>query len=426
MRTESRHPWIAVVTLPRKEGPPPEPRYHGDGHEILLQGFHWDSHAGGFDPATGGRKSWYRILAENAAAIKEAGFSWVWFPPPSDSLAPQGYIPRRWNVLDTAYGTEAELRAAIRALEPVKALADVVLNHRVGVATAGADFEDPPFPDNRAAVTRDDDSGIGTGNPDTGEHYAAGRELDHTNPDVRATVKNYLRRLRSVGFRGWRYDLVKGYHGRFVAEYNEASAPEFSVGEFFDTDRQRVTDWIDATGGKSTAFDFPTRYLLYEACLHDDYGRLRSVNGGRVVPGGLIGFWSSRAVTFVDNHDTEYRRDEEHRRHNDATRHFPGRTVEVAYAYVLTHPGIPCVFWSHYFDWGSATRQRIDRLIRVRRGMGLHAQSQVEIKDARKGLYAAIIDGRVAVKLGSCGWWPGGGWQLAVDGEKFAVWTRCH
>jgi alpha-amylase len=311
-------------------------------------------------------------------------------------------------------------------LEPVKALADVVLNHRVGVATAGADFEDPPFPDNRAAVTRDDDSGIGTGNPDTGEHYAAGRELDHTNPDVRATVKNYLRRLRSVGFRGWRYDLVKGYHGRFVAEYNEASAPEFSVGEFFDTDRQRVTDWIDATGGKSTAFDFPTRYLLYEACLHDDYGRLRSVNGGRVVPGGLIGFWSSRAVTFVDNHDTEYRRDEEHRRHNDATRHFPGRTVEMAYAYVLTHPGIPCVFWSHYFDWGSATRQRIDRLIRVRRGMGLHAQSQVEIKDARKGLYAAIIDGRVAVKLGSCGWWPGGGWQLAVDGEKFAVWTRCH
>ena len=132
--------------------------------------------------------------------------------------------------------------------------------------TAGADFADPPFPDNRAAIARDDESGVGTGNPDTGDRHPAGRDLDHTNPDVRAAIKNYLRRLKAVGFQGWRYDLVKGYHGRFVGEYNDATAPEFSVGEFFDGDRQKVTDWIDATGGKSTAFDFPTRFLLFEAC----------------------------------------------------------------------------------------------------------------------------------------------------------------
>src|SRR5262249_50246916 len=187
------------------------------------------------------------------------------------------------------------------------------------------DFEDPPFPDNRAAIARDDESGVGTGNHDTGERHPCGRDLDHTNHDVRNAIKAYLRRLKSVGFKGWRYDLVKGYHGRFVGEYNEATAPQFSVGECFETDRQRVTNWIDATGGRWTAFDFPTRYLLYDACKHDEYGKLRSSNMGKIVPGGLIGFWPNRAVTFVDNHDTEYRREKEHIANNDSTRHFAYR-----------------------------------------------------------------------------------------------------
>jgi alpha-amylase len=423
MHPQTNTPWVAVVALPQGGRTPAHNQYIGDGHEVILQGFHWSSHSGAFDPATRTRKSWYRILRENTATIKTAGFDWVWFPPPSDSLAPQGYIPRRWNVLNTAFGNEEELRTAIRALEPVKALADMVLNHRVGVATGGADFDDPPFPDNRAAVTRDDESGIGTGNPDTGERHPAGRDLDHTNPAVRSAVKNYLHWLRSVGFRGWRYDLCKGYDGRFVGEYNEASGPEFSVGEFFDGDRQRITNWVNATGGKSTAFDFPTRFLLYDAFQRDDYHGLRSVNGGRVVPGGLIGFWPSRSVTFVDNHDTEYRREHDHYQY-DCPRHFPGRTVELAYAYTLTHPGIPCVFWSHFFDWDAATRRRLERLIQIRKAAGVHSRSHVEIREARKGLYTAFIDGKVAMKLGSSDWAPGYGWQLACDGDKFAVWMR--
>jgi alpha-amylase len=427
MLTEAKVPWVAVVAVPvNVRGPAEERSYCGDGRDVLLQGFHWAAHAGGWDHHARARKSWYRVLAENAPAVRSAGFTWVWFPPASDSLAPQGYIPRRWNRLDTAYGSEAELREAVAALGPVGALADVVVNHRVGAHTPEADFEDPPFPDNRAAVTRDDASGVGTGNHDTGESHPAGRNLDHTNPEVRGAVKGYLRRLKAVGFRGWRYDLAKGFHGRFVAEYNDATAPAFSVGEFYDGDRQKVTNWLDATGGKSAAFDFPTRYLLYEACQSDDYGRLRSSCGGRVVPGGLIGFWPSRAVTFVDNHDTEYRRDEEHRQHHDGTRHFPGGTADLAYAYTLTHPGVPCVFWSHFFDWGQATRRNLEQLLRLRREAGLHARSWVDIKEARKGLYAAVVEGKVAMKLGTGHWCPGSGWHLALGGDKFMVWRRAH
>jgi alpha-amylase len=421
MQSEFKAPWLALAVFPGEVRPPGRREYRGHERDVLLQGFHWRSHIGGMDEGTRRRKSWYEVVRDNAARIRSAGFTWVWFPPPSDSLAPQGYIPRKWHVLNSAYGTETELRSALAALGPVKALADVVLNHRVGVHTAGADFADPAFPDNRAAIVRDDESGVGTGNPDTGERHPAGRDLDHTNGDVRTAIKNYLRGLKAVGFKGWRYDLVKGYHGGFVGEYNEATAPELSVGEFFDGDRGKVAGWIDSTGGRSTAFDFPTRYLLFDSCKGDDYGGLRSWNGK---PAGLIGVQPADCVTFLDNHDTEYCREGDYHSGGEPTRHFAGTTVCMGYAYLLTHPGLPCVFWPHYFDWGEPIRRRIDRLIEVRKHNGLGATSTVEIKEATKGLYAALIDGRVAVKLGSRDWWPGHGWHLAVDGDKFAVWTR--
>jgi len=419
MQTDVQAPSALVAPLPASgQTLAVRQQYIGDGRDILLQGFHWPAHAGARE-RDGAKKSWYRIIHENAATIRTAGFTWVWFPPASDSLAPQGYIPRRWNVLDSAFGTEAELQAAINALAPVRAMADVVVNHRVGVATAGPDFEDPSFPDNRAAVA-------GGNNRHSKEPPGPGRELDHNNPDVRATVKQYLHRLKAVGFRGWRYDMVKGFHGKFVGEYNDASTPEFSVGEFFDGDPHKVANWIDVTGGKSGAFDFPTRFLLFEACTTNDYRSLRSVYGGRVLPSGLVGYWPSHSVTFVDNHDTEYRRGEEHRACGDGIRHFPDKTVAMGYAYLLTHPGVPCVYWPHYFDWDDYTRQRIGRLIRVRKITGIHARSRVEIHEARRGLYAANIDGKAALKLGSLPWSPGSGWQFALDGEKLAVWTRCH
>ena len=72
----------------------------------------------------------------------------------------------------------------------------------------------------------------------------------------------------------------------------------------------------------------------------------------------------------------------------------------------------------------SATREALLKLLLVRKFAGIHSRSGVDIREAQKGLYAAFIDGRVAVKLGSRHWAPGGGWHLAVDGEKFAVWVR--
>src|SRR5262249_36854035 len=156
----------------------------------------------------------YTVIKENAPTIRSAGFTWVWFPPPSDSPTNEGYLPRKWNLLTSHYGTDAQLKDAIKALGRVQAMADVVVNHRVGVATGGVDFEEPRFPDWEKAVTSDDDSGKGKGAADTGEKSKAARDLDHTNTGVRDAIKAYLTTLQTAGFKGWRYDMVKGYHGK--------------------------------------------------------------------------------------------------------------------------------------------------------------------------------------------------------------------
>ncbi|HSP80311.1 MAG TPA: alpha-amylase C-terminal beta-sheet domain-containing protein, partial [Myxococcaceae bacterium] len=63
-------------------------------------------------------------------------------------------------------------------------------------------------------------------------------------------------------------------------------------------------------------------------------------------------------------------------------------------------------------------------LINVRKSQGLTSTSTVSIQVADSSKYAAIIDGKVAVKLGPGSWSPGSGWTLATSGNGYAVWTK--
>ena len=73
-----------------------------------------------------------QTLKEQASMIAKAGFTSVWLPPPSDSVSPQGYLPRDLWSLNSAYGSEGELRELLRELKDheLKAVADIVINHR--------------------------------------------------------------------------------------------------------------------------------------------------------------------------------------------------------------------------------------------------------------------------------------------------------
>ena len=74
----------------------------------------------------------------------------------------------------------------------------------------------------------------------------------------------------------------------------------------------------------------------------------------------------------------------------------------------------------------------MEKLIEVRRRQDLHCRSSVEIVVAQVGLYAALVDGKVAVKIGPGDWSPNQAgclgpevhWKCAVSGPGFAVWEK--
>jgi alpha-amylase len=171
-------------------------------------------------------------------------------------------------------------------------------------------------------------------------------------------------------------------------------------------------DWIDQTGGIATAFDFTTKGILQEACGKHEFWRLVDKKGRAP---GVIGLWPGRAVTFIDNHDT-----------GSTQSHwpFPSNKVGMGYAYILTHPGTPTVFWDHYFDWGDDLKKQISSLLRARDDAGIHSRSKLDIVAATDSLYAAHVGDRLAVKLGG-DWSPsGGGWEAVASGDGWCVWTK--
>lgn len=389
------------------------------GSTIMLQGFHWESH----------QSSWWSLLESKAGEIGSAGFDIIWLPPSSDAGSTEGYLPRRLYVQDSAYGSMQALKSAIRALHSagVKVIADIVVNHRVGT-NGWADFTDPPW--GQDAVTSDDEcvdakqcSGH-SNNPDSGLSYGAGRDIDHANPNVQASIVQWMNWLKKeIGYDGWRWDFARGFDAKILAAYNDAAPPAFAVAEIWDgldvnnpdPHRQALCDWINSAGGKVSAFDFTTKGVLQQAVYNGEYWRLKDSQGK---PSGLIGWWPAKAVTFVDNHDTGASTGGSGQNHWP----FPSQEIMQGYAYILTHPGVPCVYWPHYFDWGVG--DQISSLMRLRRTAGIGEGSTVAIQAAEQGRYAAIVDGRLAVKIGWGDWSPGAGWALSASGRNYAVWLK--
>lgn len=385
--------------------------------DVLLQGFHWESHESG---------QWWNTLSGKADDIATSGFDMVWFPPSSRSAdaAPEGYLPNELYTQNGAYGSQAQLQSAINALHAkgVKVIADVVINHRVGTYN-WADFSNPTWGSD--AVCKGDEWTGATGNYDTGDGYSAARDIDHTQSFVRSSLTDWMKWLKStVGYDGWRYDYVKGYAGTYNGQYNDATAPYFSVGEYWvnldlnnpNAHRQSIVNWIDATGAKSAAFDFTTKGILQQAVQYNEFWRLKD---GQGKPSGVIGWWPALSVTFLDNHDTGPSTGG-----SGGQNHwpFPSDKVMQGYAYLLTHPGVPSVYWVHYYDWN--LKSEIKKLIDVRTAQGLTSTSTVAIQVADSSRYAAIIDGKVAMKIGAGDWSPGSGWTVAASGSGYSVWTK--
>lgn len=413
--------------------------------DIMFQSFGWDEYSQSRHTSEGGFYEYYNSRAGN---LKAMGFDMIWLPPPSASTGGVGYFPTEWfNFSQTSWGSEAQLKKMLanmnaRGLYPI---ADVVVNHRSGT-TGWTDFTNPTW--GCETISSNDEAASASyvgcrpsGAPDTGEGFPGSRDLDHTNLTVQNGVKDFLSRLKALGFKGWRWDVAKGFAPVYFGNYIQASQPYYSVGEFWDGNVTALKNWIDGTyaGGinssttVSGAFDFSTYYVLSGALKTNNFTDLKNSFTGSM--NGLAGQYgySEKAVTFVDNHDTFVK-----------TEAILGNNIPKAYAYILTHPGIPCVFAPHYYGgtytkdnvtrtYSTGYASEINKLMAIRKTTGINAYSHITIDKAESGLYTAYIKKNasdtepvVAVKIGPYSWTPslGTGWVLSASGTDYTVWTK--
>lgn len=381
---------------------------------VMLQGFYWNSYD---DTKWTNLKSQVNDFADN--------FSLVWLPQSGKCLETSqtmGYMPYYYFNQNSSFGTEAELRDLIKTFKSkgIGMVADVVINHHntTGWFSFPAEvYKGVTYQLKSTDIVANDDKGKTakeatkqgislSKNNDEGEDWDGCRDLDHKSQNVQTIIKAYLKYLKDdLGYTGFRYDMVKGFSGSHVADYNKSVGVEYSVGEYWDSNA-RIQSWINATLKNSAAFDFQFRYNVRDAINSNNWAALKSTNN-------LMNDknWRQYAVTFVENHDMEYRSSSEQQ---DPIR----RDTLAANAYLLAMPGTPCVFFTHWLEY----KDEIGAMISARKAAGITNMSDYEVKVATSAYYAVNVNKTLYAAVGRLDKMenPGADWQKVLSGYHYA------
>ena len=365
---------------------------------VMLQGFYWDSFT----------DTHWSTLEAQANELSSA-FSLIWVPQSAKAASnpSMGYNPLYFYNQNSSFGNEAELKSMINTFKDkgLLTIADIVVNHRGNVSnwvdfpTETNPYDGKTYQMNSTDIVANDDGGATknwakdngyqlSSNNDTGEDFPGLRDLDHKSENVRNNVKAYLIYLLNyLGYTGFRYDVAKGFSASYFGEYNQAAAPQFSVGEYWDGNASAVKTWINGTKVDNTiqsaAFDFPFRYTVRDAINNNDWTKL----GGTSVMSDTN--YRRYSVTFVENHDTE-------RRANAAQDPITRDTL-AANAFLLGMPGTPCVFLKHW----QAYKPEIAAMIAARKAAGITNTSTYSNMARSKGYYANLVNNKLLVAVGN-------------------------
>lgn len=365
-----------------------------NGNRVMMQTFYWD-----VEP----RGEWWNTITPKLDDWKANGVDRIWLPPATKGASggySMGYDPSDYfdfgeynqhGTTKTRFGSRNELENLIsKAHEKgLQVIADIVINH-----CNGGGEEINPYKNNEKTETLFDKT---HGNASEKfnrnyEHFHPNAieasdeggdfflDLAHRVPYVQdwlwkkdESVAKYYK--NTMKFDGWRFDYVKGFGAWVIKDWMKAVGG-FAVGELWDGNSESLKNWVDASG--ISAFDFACYYAVEKALdsqndmhhlMSDQHPMLRTLR-------------PDKAVTFVGNHDLDDRKDV----HPDNT--IPKNKKLMAYAYILTHSGYPCIFYTDYEN--SANKPKIQKLMLINRSLAIgeekfHLASNTEYVASRLG-----------------------------------------
>ena len=347
---------------------------------------------------------WNKVTKE-AKHLENIGVSHLWLPPAYKGASGKtdvgygvydlydlGEFDQKGSI-PTKYGTKDEYIEAIRILREnnIKVLADIVLNHKMGadeteiVLAVQDDAEDRNISLTEAlpikvwtkytfpgrgdihsdfkwnwthfhGVDWDENTGTAAIYKFYGKHwdedvdkengnydYLMGADIDLNNYDVIKELKRWGKwYINTTNVDGFRLDAVKHIRAEFYPEWlgelrQDLERKLFSVGEYWSSNIDTINHYIEKTNGCMSLFDVPLHYNFYRASISNGEYDMRQIFDGTIVRTN-----PEKAVTFVDNHDTE-----------------PGQALEswvldwfkpLAYSLTLLRKdGFPCVFYGDYY-----------------------------------------------------------------------------
>ena len=368
-------------------------------NKVIMQFFEW------YLPVDA--RHWNRLTKE-AAYLAHLGITDVWMPPAYKGQA--GLEDVGYGVYDlydlgefyqrgtipTKYGTVDEYLHAIETLHSfgIRAIGDIVLNHRMGedyqeyvyttrkdpvdryipihehkLVLAGTGFNFPgrkrkysSFCWNKEHFTACDRNGINdqdgiflfegekwedevdaeNGNYD----YLMGANVKFKSPEVSDELCSWGRwYMDKAKLDGVRLDAVKhiprSFFPRWLQTIREHTHKEmFAVGEYWNGNPDTLTYYLDKIGHCMSLFDVALHYRLHqfaEAVNKNEPYDLRTIFDNT-----LVAREPEYAVTFVDNHDTQYEQPLES--------WVDDWFKPMAYALILLRDkGTPCVFYGDLY-----------------------------------------------------------------------------
>ena len=364
------------VDPPVEEAQPLDLQNYDNGTGVMMQAFYWDVTPVG---------EWWDLLAEKVDDWADHGINRIWLPVATKGQSGAGGMGYdisdyfdfgeydQHGSVETRFGSREELENLIATAHDngVEVIADIVINHN-----SGGGLQYNPYREKETYTLFNEEHGNASGmfnrtyenfypnstSPyDEGSLFYEETNLDHNQEyvqdwlweDENSVAKYYM---NEMGFDGWRFDYVLGYEPWVVKEWLD-EVGGFSVAELWHGDANVLEEYVEETG--SAVFDFATFYKLEEA--FDRYDDLNALTGDML--------WQSypeKAVTFTANHDTEKDTEEDNV--------ISAENKLKAYAFILTHPGYPTIFYSDYVN--EEFKEELQRLILIHNTL---ATGEVEV-----------------------------------------------